>query len=77
MGEGAAFMLLESEESVRRRSAKPMGELAGYAQTCDAHHITAPQPEGIQAARAMAHAMKEAGIEKEQVGYINAHGTGT
>jgi len=77
MGEGAAFMLLESEESVRRRGAKPLGQLAGYAQTCDAYHITAPQPEGLQAARAMEQAMKEAGIEKEQVGYINAHGTGT
>lgn len=77
MGEGAAFILLESEESVKRRSAKTLGELAGYAQTCDAHHITAPQPEGVQAARAMSLAMKEAGIEKTQVGYINAHGTST
>jgi 3-oxoacyl-[acyl-carrier-protein] synthase II len=77
IGEGAAFLLLESEESVRRRGAKTLGELAGYAQTCDAHHVTAPQPEGIQAARAMTLAMKDAGITKEQVGYINAHGTST
>jgi 3-oxoacyl-[acyl-carrier-protein] synthase II len=77
MGEGAAFLLLESEESVKRRNAKTLGLLAGYAQTCDAHHITAPQPEGKQAARAMAEAMKDAGIAKEQVGYINAHGTST
>jgi 3-oxoacyl-[acyl-carrier-protein] synthase II len=77
IGEGAAFMLLESEESVKQRGAKVLGELAGYAQTCDAHHVTAPQPEGIQAARAMTLAMKDAGITKEQVGYINAHGTST
>ncbi len=77
MSEGAAFMLLESEESVRRRGAKPVGELAGYAQTCDAHHITAPHPEGTQAARAMAKALIDAGITPEQIGYINAHGTST
>ncbi len=77
IGEGAAFMLLESEESVKKRGAKPLGMLAGYAQTCDAHHITAPQPEGKQVVRAMREAMRTAGIEKEQVGYINAHGTST
>ena len=77
IGEGAAFLLLESEASVKRRGAKPLGSLAGYAQTCDAHHITAPQPEGRQAARAMAEAIRDAGIAKEQVGYINAHGTST
>ncbi|MDP3446542.1 MAG: beta-ketoacyl-ACP synthase II [Eubacteriales bacterium] len=77
IGEGAAFLLLESEKSVRKRSGKPLGSLAGYAQTCDAHHITAPQPEGKQAARAMAEAMRDAGISGEQVGYINAHGTST
>ena len=77
MGEGAAFLLLESEASVKKRGAKPLGILAGYAQTCDAHHITAPQPEGKQAARAMAEAIRDAGITKEQIGYINAHGTST
>ena len=77
IGEGAAFLLLESEASVRKRGAKPLGSLAGYAQTCDAHHITAPQPEGKQAARAMAEAIRDAGIAKEQIGYINAHGTST
>ena len=77
MGEGAAFLLLESEQSVKKRGVTPIGTLAGYAQTCDAHHITAPQPEGKQAARAMAEAMRDAGISKEQVGYINAHGTST
>ena len=77
IGEGAAFLLLESEKSVKKRGGKPLGSLAGYAQTCDAHHITAPQPEGKQVARAMAEAMRDAGITKEQVGYINAHGTST
>ena len=77
IGEGAAFLLLESEASVKRRGAKPLGSLAGYAQTCDAHHITAPQPEGKQAARAMAEAIRDAGIAKEQICYINAHGTST
>ncbi len=77
IGEGAAFLLLESEASVKKRGAKPIGTLAGYAQTCDAHHITAPQPEGKQAARAMAEAIRDAGIRKEQIGYINAHGTST
>ena len=77
IGEGAAFLLLEGEESVKRRGAKTLGELAGYAQTCDAHHITAPQPEGKQVSRAMQEAMRDAGIAKEQVGYINAHGTST
>ena len=77
IGEGAAFLLLEGEASVKRRGAKPLGSLAGYAQTCDAHHITAPQPEGKQAARAMAEAIRDAGIAKEQIGYINAHGTST
>lgn len=77
IGEGAAFLLLESEASVKKRGAKPIGTLAGYAQTCDAHHITAPQPEGKQAARAMAEAIRDAGITKEQIGYINAHGTST
>jgi 3-oxoacyl-[acyl-carrier-protein] synthase II len=77
MGEGAAFLLLESEASVKKRGVTPLGMLAGYAQTCDAYHVTAPQPEGRQVARAMAEALRDAGVAKEQVGYINAHGTGT
>ncbi len=77
MGEGAAFMLIESEEHAKKRSAKILGEVAGYAQTCDAYHITAPQPEGKYAARAMALAIEDAGIDKTQVGYVNAHGTST
>ena len=77
MGEGAAFLLIESEAHVIRRGGKVLGQVAGYAQTCDAHHITAPQPGGHYAARAMALAVADAGIDKTDVGYINAHGTST
>jgi 3-oxoacyl-[acyl-carrier-protein] synthase II len=77
MGEGAAFLLIESEAHAFRRGGKALGEIAGYAQTCDAHHITAPQPGGEYAAKAMALAMADAGIDKAEVGYINAHGTST
>jgi 3-oxoacyl-[acyl-carrier-protein] synthase II len=77
MAEGAAMMLIESEEHAKKRGAKIIGQLAGYAQTCDAYHITAPEPEGKWAAKAMERVIKEGGIKKEEVGYINAHGTGT
>ena len=77
MGEGAAFMLIESEAHAKARGAKVLGEIAGYAQTCDAYHITAPSPDGKYAARAMELAIQEAGVPKESVGYINAHGTST
>ncbi len=77
MGEGAAFLLIESEEHMKKRGGKALGQVAGYAQTCDAYHITAPQPGGGYAAKAMTLAMVEAGIEKTEVGYINAHGTST
>lgn len=77
MGEGAAFMLIESEAHAKKRGAKIFGEVAGYAQTCDAYHITAPQPEGKYASRAMELAILDAGLEKSEVGYVNAHGTST
>jgi len=77
MGEGAAFMILESEEHAKKRGAKGRGEIAGYGQTCDAHHITAPSPDGKYTARAMEIAVEEGGISLEDVGYINAHGTST
>ncbi|MEX1378045.1 MAG: beta-ketoacyl-ACP synthase II [Eubacteriales bacterium] len=77
MGEGAGFVLLESEEHAKNRSAKIYGEIAGFGQTCDANHITAPMEGGIHAAKAMELAIIEAGIAKEEVGYINAHGTST
>ncbi len=77
MGEGAAFLLIESAAHVKKRGGKAKGQIAGYAQTCDAHHITAPQPGGEFAAKAMALAIEDAGINKTDIGYINAHGTGT
>ncbi len=77
MGEGAAFMLIESEAHAQKRGATILGEVAGYAQTCDAYHVTAPQPEGKYACRAMELAIEDAGIDKAQVGYVNAHGTST
>lgn len=77
IGEGAAFMIIETEEHAKKRGANVLGEIAGYAQTCDAYHVTAPQPEGIWAAKAMENVIKMGSIDKTQVGYINAHGTGT
>ncbi len=77
MSEGAAFMLIESYEHAKKRNAKVYGEICGFAQTCDANHITAPMEGGIHAAKAMELAVAEAGISKDKVGYINAHGTGT
>lgn len=77
MGEGAAFLLIESAAHVKKRGGKAIGQIAGYAQTCDAHHITAPQPDGGFAAKAMTLAIEDAGIKKTDIGYINAHGTST
>lgn len=77
MGEGSSFLFIESEESAKKRNAKIYGEIAGFGQTCDAFHVTAPLTEGTYAARAMELAVSDAGIQKEQIGYINAHGTGT
>lgn len=77
MSEGAAVMVIESEAHAKKRGALNYGEFAGFGQTCDAYHITAPHPEGIYAAKAMVNAIAEAGITKEDIGYINAHGTST
>ncbi len=77
MAEGAAFMVLETEEHAKKRGAEILGQVAGYAQTCDAYHMTAPHPEGIWTAKSMALVMKEGGIDQTQIGYINAHGTST
>lgn len=75
MGEGAGIVFMETLESAKARGAEIIAEVVGYGSTCDAYHITAPNPEG--AARAMKAAMEEAGIDKTEVGYINAHGTST
>lgn len=77
MGEGAGILILEERESALKRGAKIYGEIVGYGSTCDAYHMTAPDPDGAGAAAAMRQALHEAGIQPKQVGYINAHGTST
>lgn len=77
MGEGAGVLLLETEEHALARGARIYCELAGYAANCDAHHITAPHPEGEGMANCLATAIASAGIEPTDVDYINAHGTST
>ncbi len=77
LGEGAAMLLLEDAQAAQRRRAPVLAELLGYAQTCDAHHATAPDPQGRGVLEAMRAALEAAGIEPSAVGYINAHGTGT
>lgn len=77
MGEGAGIVILESLEHAEKRNARIYGEVAGYGSTCDAYHMTAPAPEGEGAARAIKEALKDAGIDKSRISYINAHGTST
>jgi 3-oxoacyl-[acyl-carrier-protein] synthase II len=77
IGEGGGILVLESLENAQARGATILGEISGYGQTTDAHHITAPSEGGIGAARAIQRAMADAGITPAQVDYISAHGTGT
>ncbi len=77
MGEGAAVIILETETHARRRGANIVAELAGYGATADAFHITAPSQDGAGAAKAIRKALDSAGVNPEDVDYINAHGTGT
>lgn len=77
MGEGSGIVILESYEHAKLRNANIYSEIVGYGSTCDAYHITSPDPEGKGAAKAMEIAIAEAGINKEEVSYINAHGTST
>lgn len=77
MGEGAGVVVLEELEHAKKRGAKIYAEVVGYGCTSDAYHITSPAEDGMGAANAMLYAIKDAGIEKEAVTYINAHGTAT
>ncbi len=77
MGEGAGIVLMESLEHAKARGANILAEVVGYGSTCDAYHITSPDPDGTGAAKAMEQAINEAGINANEVSYINAHGTST
>ena len=77
LGEGAAVLVLEAEETARRRGAKILARLVGWGASCDAHHSTAPHPEGAGALAAMRAALRRAGLEPGAIDYVNAHGTGT
>jgi 3-oxoacyl-(acyl-carrier-protein) synthase len=77
MGEGGAVLILEDYEWARARGARILGEVIGYGLTADASHVTAPVEGGVGAARAMSNALRKAGLTPAQIGYINAHGTGT
>jgi 3-oxoacyl-[acyl-carrier-protein] synthase II len=77
MGEGAGIIVLEEMEAAKRRGANILAELVGYGANSDAHHVTQPAPEGEGAARCMRLALASAGMNPEDVGYINAHGTST
>ncbi len=77
MGEGAGILILEEYERAKKRGAKIYAEMTGYGNTSDAYHITAPEPEGEGAVRAIKNAVSEAGITDCKKLYVNAHGTGT
>jgi len=77
MGEGAAVMILEEYGRAKARGAKIYAEIAGYGTTNDAHHMTAPRPDGSQAARSMRLALADANISADEVDYVNTHGSST
>ena len=77
LGEGAAFLVLETEESALERGAKPIAVLSGWGNACDAFHQTASSENGEGAFLAMSQALKVAGLKPSQIDYVNAHGTGT
>jgi 3-oxoacyl-[acyl-carrier-protein] synthase II len=77
MGEGAGVLVLEEKEAAEKRGATILGEVTGYGVTADAYHLTAPQPEGEAAAKAIQFALADAGISAVDVDYVNAHGTST
>ena len=77
LGEGAGFMLLESENSRKRRGVAALGFIAGYGTATDAHHLTAPHPEGRGLAAAVSQAFSQAGVTWKDLAFVNAHGTAT
>jgi 3-oxoacyl-[acyl-carrier-protein] synthase II len=77
MGEGAAVLILEDGEKARARGATILGRIAGYGASSDAHHLTAPRPDGAGAVQAMKRALEDAGFGPQDVVYVNAHGTST
>ncbi|WP_306321413.1 MULTISPECIES: beta-ketoacyl synthase [unclassified Streptomyces] len=77
LGEGAGVLVLERSDAARRRGAPHYGSVLGYGASSDAHHVTAPDPEGTAAAQAVTRALASAGIGADALAYINAHGTGT
>jgi len=77
IGEGAGILILEDADAARTRGARALGEVLGYGASCDAFHLTAPQPDGSDAARAIELALAEARLDPVEVDYVNAHGTST
>ena len=77
LGEGAAFLVIEGEETLNKRQGKPLAEIVGYANTNDAYHQTASSPEGYGATLAIQQALAMSGLATSQIDYINMHGTGT
>jgi 3-oxoacyl-[acyl-carrier-protein] synthase II len=77
MGEGAAVLILEEYERAKSRGAPIYGEVVGYGITNDAHHMTAPRPDGSQAARAMRLALRDANVSSDEIDYVNTHGSST
>lgn len=77
LGEGAWAVVLETEEHVRRREARPVAEMLGYGATCDAHHRVRPAPDMAESARAMTMAAEDAGLSMREIGVVQCHGTST
>ncbi|MES2308724.1 MAG: beta-ketoacyl-[acyl-carrier-protein] synthase family protein [Verrucomicrobiota bacterium] len=77
IGEGAGFLVLETEEHAQKRGVPILAEIAGYGHTTDLHHLTQPHPEGIALQKAMNQALTQSDIRLDEIGYLNSHGTGT